>query len=153
MLGAWMMERTRSCFRSEHEASGAQVRGACERRCRTWDAVTVAWTAALRTLRRGDGAGARAVEAETVAALRRSSGGDGTGARGAGALFPRPRAADRGYNQHHGRQGSRRKHLARGQPDGDRFHDEAAVLTVAAVRHPCDCRGSRAPFVRFPGRH
>jgi hypothetical protein len=32
-----------------------------ERRCRTWDAVTVARTAALRAPHRGDGAGARAV--------------------------------------------------------------------------------------------
>ena len=56
-----------------------------ERRCRTWDAVTVAWTVALRALHRGDGAGARAGAAEMMVALRWGSGGDGTGARGAGA--------------------------------------------------------------------
>ena len=60
-LGAEIAERTRSCVRSEHEASDAHARCARERRCRTWDAVTVALTAALRALHRGDGAGARAV--------------------------------------------------------------------------------------------
>ena len=69
-LGAGMMERTRSCFRSEHEAWSRSCAQPRERRCRTWDAVTVAWTVALRALHRGDGAGARAVAAETMAAPR-----------------------------------------------------------------------------------
>ena len=84
-LGAGMGERTRSCFRSEHEAGGAHARCPRERRCRTWDTATVARAAALRAPHRGDGAGARAVEAEMVAALRRGNGGDGTGDRGARA--------------------------------------------------------------------
>ena len=37
-----------------------------ERRCRAWDAAAMARTAALRAPHRGDGAGARAVEAETA---------------------------------------------------------------------------------------
>jgi len=61
VLGAWMTERTRSCGRSEHEASGAHARYPGERRCRTWDAVTVALAAALRATTLHDGAGARAV--------------------------------------------------------------------------------------------
>ena len=43
-LGAGKGERTRSCFRSEHEVRGAHPRCPRERRCRTWDAPTGART-------------------------------------------------------------------------------------------------------------
>jgi len=60
-LGVCTVERTRACGRSEHEVGDAHARWARERRCRTWDAVTVARTVALRAAHRGDGADARAV--------------------------------------------------------------------------------------------
>jgi hypothetical protein len=60
VMGAWMMERTGPCQR-EHGTG----RRSCEQprasACKDQDAVTVARTAALQALHRGDGAGARAV--------------------------------------------------------------------------------------------
>ena len=46
-LGAWMVERTGPCGRSEHQTRGGHARCACERRCKARDAVTVALAAAL----------------------------------------------------------------------------------------------------------
>ena len=68
-LSAWTMERTGPCQRER----GAGRRSSGEPRasaCKDQDAVTVALAAALRALHLHDGAGARAVAAETAAALR-----------------------------------------------------------------------------------
>ena len=69
VLGAGMMERTGPCQRERGSGrrSCAQPRASA---CKDQDAVTGAQTAALRALHRGDGAGARAVAAETMAAPR-----------------------------------------------------------------------------------
>ena len=69
-LGAELVERTGTCGRSEHEASGGHARCMCERRCKARDAVTVALAAALCASHLHDGAGARAVAAEMMLAPR-----------------------------------------------------------------------------------
>lgn len=81
-LGTWMMERTGPCQR-EHSSGRRSCAHPRASACKDQDEVTGARTAALWALHRGDGAGARAVEAETVAVFRRGNGEDGTGARGA----------------------------------------------------------------------